>query len=603
MMKHTHRICCAISSVLMLVGAGCYSDRQLFKADEPSAESPSAVLPATTPANTVAPQSVLPVLKVDPASEEAPPILSATHVAHDAGTRDGGAADSGARDSGASDSGGHIPDAGSRDTGPHDSGVVADSGVPVDAGTHNDGGPGPLNLVQDSNHGLPGCYRCAVAIADFDGDGKIDVVMAGAFDSAYTPDMSNYTFANAVRVYRNVSTPGGAIRFMLQEEMPNTTGGGGALVRIGDFNGDGLKDFAVQFRAGDTGVADTSAFLNHGGFTFTRSILVPGFNTQATSMGMAAADIDQDGLDDLIFDSDGYGAGPGLWYKYNPSAGTWSAQQTDYPHQITYGGSVSAADLDGDHFPDLVVGGNSSIPFGTHDCSSTLMYGEIHLNKGASASPRGIRQDALTELGRFALKQDRNNPTPCTGMDNASTLIADVDNDGHNDIIIAGSADAFNGPVGMDGSQYDFVVLRNVDGTGNNFVTFENAGVQYPGGTTNGGAGNVDLPNIAVGDLTGDGFPEIFIQGHHRDYAGDWRMYVFQTRLFVNDGGMWFTEVDIGLPTVGEGGQAMADFNNDGKIDLLFTGATMPWHSNGANNVDQNSASTLFTYVYRNVRP
>jgi hypothetical protein len=60
--------------------------------------------------------------------------------------------------------------------------------------------------------------------------------------------------------------------------------------------------------------------------------------------------------------------------------------------------------------------------------------------------------------------------------------------------------------------------------------------------------------------------------------------------------------MDLGLPIVGEGGQAMADFNNDGKIDLLFTGATIPWHSNGLNNVDHNTAATLSAYVFRNVR-
>ena len=42
------------------------------------------------------------------------------------------------------------------------------------------------------------------------------------------------------------------------------------------------------------------------------------------------------------------------------------------------------------------------------------------------------------------------------------------------------------------------------------------------------------------GDLTGDGYPEIFVQGHHRDYANDPGRYIFQTWLFLNANGTNF---------------------------------------------------------------
>jgi hypothetical protein len=48
---------------------------------------------------------------------------------------------------------------------------------------------------------------------------------------------------------------------------------------------------------------------------------------------------------------------------------------------------------------------------------------------------------------------------------------------------------------------------------------------------------------------------------------------------------------------------AAADFNNDGKLDLLFAGASIAFHSNGNNPNDLNNASTIFAYVYRNTRP
>ncbi|MBI3962795.1 MAG: VCBS repeat-containing protein [Deinococcus sp.] len=459
-----------------------------------------------------------------------------------------------------------------------------------------------IRLAKDEGHDLPGCYRCGLDTADFDRDGRRDVVMGGAFDRAFVPGMGNYTYQNAVRLYRNVSCPGGEIRFEFQQELPGVSGGGGALVKVGDYNGDNVPDFAVQFREGETPFSDTSSFMNNGNWSFTRRAVAVGFDTNSTSLGMAAADIDQNGLDDLVFISDGYGAGPGLWYRWHSQSSGWQAQQGDFPHRMSYGGTITAGDLDGDGYPEIAVGGNSSLPFGAYDCTSTVLYGQIHRNKGAGADPKGIEPQALVSLGRFALKADPEHPPVCSGMDNAGMLITDVDLDGNNDLIIAGSADAFNGPVGLNGSQYDFVVLNNTDGSGQHFVAFEYAGEQFPGGTTNGGAGSVDFPNIAVGDLTGDGYPEVFIQGHHRDYGGNVGSYVFDSRLFLNRGGASFTEIDIDLPDVGEGGQAMADFNNDGQIDLLFTGASIPFHSNGNNPTDFNNIATLFTHIYRNTR-
>jgi hypothetical protein len=494
---------------------------------------------------------------------------------------------------------------GGRDARPRD--VYPDATVPDVGGcptgaSLSAGSAGPINLAETQNHGLPGCYRCGMDAADFDGDGRIDLVMAGAFDSVFTPGGGNYRINNRVRVYQNVSCPGEEIQFVLQAEMPNTVAGGGGMTAVGDFNGDGRPDFAAQFREGEAPESDASAFLNNGNWSFTKHSF-GSFDTQSTSLGMAKGDFDLDGLDDVVFNSDAYGAAPGLWYRWNGTR--FEERQTDFPHRITYGGTIAAGDLNGDGFADIAVGGNSDVPFGSYDCSGTLLYGQLHFNAG-DVNPRRIESQGLG-LGRFAMRADPNNPPTCNGMDNASMQLADMDNNGTLDIVVVGSADAFPGPPPgppqSNGSHYDFVVLFNRDGTGRNMVGWENAGEQFANGTTNGGTGNLDTPSSTVGDLDGDGFPEVFMQGHHRDYATDPGRYIYNSRLFLNIAGTDFTEIDLGMPDVGEGGQIMADFNNDGKTDLIFAGATLPFHSNGNNPTDNNNASTIFAYVYRNTRP
>src|SRR5262245_5849445 len=102
---------------------------------------------------------------------------------------------------------------------------------------------------------------------------------------------------------------------------------------------------AVQFRGGDAPESDTAVFFNDGHGRF-RKVALGMFDTDSTSLGMAKGDVDGDGRDDLVFNSDAYGNAPGLWYRWNGSR--FDAEQTDYPHRITYGGTIAAGDLDGD---------------------------------------------------------------------------------------------------------------------------------------------------------------------------------------------------------------------------------------------------------------
>jgi hypothetical protein len=292
---------------------------------------------------------------------------------------------------------------------------------------------------------------------------------------------------------------------------------------------------------------------------------------------------------------------------------------------------MAAGDLTGDGYPDFVVGGNASTPFGNHDCTGAtpitsgawLQYGQANKNLGGT---NGFDMTPLAIVGAFGYKvpeATRHDLTSCHGMDNAQMLIRDLDNDGKNDVIITGSSTGQDGPVGLNGQQYDFAVLFN-DGTGTNYTIWENTGPQNANGGTNGGVGNLDFPSIAVGDLNGDNLPDVFIEGHRRDFTVANNPYVYEDIVFLNNGNRTFTQVSLTsfLPTfeasytlplglgfisgrtryVAEGGSLIADFNLDGKQDLLFSGAELPYHTNGVNYRDYNTAASLKTYVFRNTK-
>jgi hypothetical protein len=57
--------------------------------------------------------------------------------------------------------------------------------------------------------------------------------------------------------------------------------------------------------------------------------------------------------------------------------------------------------------------------------------------------------------------------------------------------------------------------------------------------------------------------------------------------------------LSIAQPVTG-GGQVIADFNNDGRNDLIFTGAERAFHTNGENGDDLNTQATIVAHVLRN---
>src|SRR5215831_15258539 len=142
------------------------------------------------------------------------------------------------------------------------------------------------------------------------------------------------------------------------------------------------------------------------------------------------------------------------------------------------------------------------------------------------------------------------------GVRNSSVAWGDYDNDGDLDMLVTG----FTGTL-------SFTRLYR-----NNGGTFTDSGVSLAA---------VQSGSVAFGDYDGDGYLDILITGFGTSGS--------VTKLYHNSGGAnpSFTDSGIILPNLQVSSVAFGDYDNDGDLDLLVTGAD-----------DATSAS--HTILYRN---
>jgi len=309
-------------------------------------------------------------------------------------------------------------------------------------------GDGTFQAAQEYATG--GFGASSVAIADFNGDGNADVVVA---NQCGTSDCKS----------------GGSVGILLgngdgtlQPAQTYSSGGDTALsVAIADFNKDGNLDLAVANQCQDTNCQNgaVSVLLGNGNGTFqpAQSFSSAGYKTNFVAVG----DFNGDGNPDLVMTSqcqDTSCRNGGVSVLLGNGNGTFQSAQS-YNSRGFLADSVAVIDLNGDGRADLVV---SNLCQSTSNCDSGVVSGLLGSGHG-------------TFWGAYAYNSG--------GQNAYSVVAADFNGDGSADVVVANS----------DGT---CILLGNGDGTLQAPLHY------FPGGIF-----------VSAGDFNGDHKPDLAVAG------------------------------------------------------------------------------------------
>ena len=396
---------------------------------------------------------------------------------------------------------------------------------------------------------IPGKACKAVAVADLNGDGHQDIVLANrGVDYHMVVDKFQKSF-----VYWG-SPDGFSAKRRTELHTINCTD-----VAIADVNRDGDPDVIFANEGNRESESGVMIYLGDGtgAFSADRRVDLPGVYTS----GVEVVDLNADGYVEVVLANNFY-----LNEKPDPPTGN-SVQTYRVNSYIYWGGpegystedrtelptlgahAAISGDLNGDRLPDLVFANSSE------DVSFIYWNG-----------PQGFAPHRRSQI---------------TAHNAHDAAIADLDGDGYPELVFANYAHGgffdtdsyiyWGGPDGMDDdrrtdlptSGASAIVIDDLNGDDRMDVVFVNKieGVSYPGGTTS--------------SIASSGPTTSWI------YWGD-------------DQGQFSPQRRQGFPTVrGANGYINSDFNVDGHVDLLFAQNPTTIYWGGEKGFDERNTTAV----------
>jgi len=355
-----------------------------------------------------------------------------------------------------------------------------------------------------------------VVLADLDGDGNPDLLVANAYD-------------HTISIYRNTSTNGllapasfaPRITFQRAEASDSPLN-----VLTADIDGDGKLDLVVPDYAAS--VVSIYRNLSTPGNISTNSFAAPvNFPVGPSPRGVAVMDLDGDGRPEIVTANTGNATVSILRNLASPGALTTNSFAPEF--ELPVGDSpqaVAVADLDGDGLPDLMVANANSA------------FVSIYQNIG---SPTGISSNS------FAPRLDLPAMTGCIAI-----TAGDLDSDGQSELLFGSY------------SSQTIAVCRNLATPG--LLTTNSFAPRIEFGTP----GRVH--NIVLSDVNGDAKPDVVIVTELNS-----ALSVFQN---VSTPGTFTNTSLAARVDYGTGfnawGVAVGDLNGDGRPDIVFANSYDP---------------------------
>ena len=406
---------------------------------------------------------------------------------------------------------------------------------------------------------LPASY-IGTNLGDLNGDGRPDVVVL-------TPGATQTTFTSFIANTNGIPVAG-----------PQVMVPAGVFVdsyAVGDLTGDTVPDLvfvssAPQIQSFYVAIGKGDGSFQAPTATPTPSLVPSGLDVNEDITGLRLADINHDGKLDLVYsfaDQDAHSAifTQGFVVQLGNGNGTFQAPQITTTYSsltaplFAFSNMLSAiADVNGDNFPDVFMVVPTVITNGTAQHESLLFVG----------NGDGTFKAAST----LALTGNAVAADPSSGS-GSPFAFADLNNDGKIDLIAGGSS--------ADGTTLQVAIaLGNGDGTFKPATIMQIEGFGF-------------VNSIGVADFDGDGKPDLFVGGVIEGVTGIFPGNgdgTFQT--FANpDGGVSPPQAVV---LTASGGVGIADFNGDGKPDMIV-GSVIMINKNGAVAPPLASTSTTVT--------
>jgi hypothetical protein len=369
-------------------------------------------------------------------------------------------------------------------------------------------------------------WTSKVEVADVDGDGHVDILMANGGDySTAGPQANSPPNNEPTRVWKNLGnwTPTGPNCTEISAQAVGGFVGMSRMIKTADIDGDGDLDIFTG------GAYQTQAKLfrrDAAGWTDVTTMQLP---QVMTSIGDAEfGDVDDDGDLDLVFVDWGAGnaltntGGPTHLYR-NDGNGTFvDATTTDMPDVLVrMSWDMELADLDGDFDLDVLISSKKS--------PSSFMFrndGTGHFTNEPEALPHFTNNYEFEPM--------------------------DIDGDGDLDVLTINDGLAGNGTPNFT----EHVFVNKGDGTFVDETAARLTGAANPAGSDDNTMVWLDVDNdddadVVIGTLDGT---------------------TTRDRLLLNDGTGKFTLApDAATPkdTSGTLGVAIADLDEDGRLDLV----------------------------------